>query len=259
VARAADLGIGWLLKLQNDDGGWPTFYRDDTLLHFDESAPDVTAQALRSLAAWRLDPQAKSRAQIEIAIQRGWQYLESQQCDDGSFVPLWFGNVHQPNEQNPVYGTAQVILASADLDRLDSNTAQRAARWLVTSQHANGGWGPPRAPIDYSAAEKVGLRGRRANVAMAQFCTVEETALAANALLPLAGSNPAFSQAISRGLTWLVEAIEQDGHRHPAIIGYALSKLWYDERLYPLAFAGEALTRAIRNIAVETPAASPTG
>ena len=137
--------------------------------------------------------------------------------------------------------------------------AQRAVRWLVAAQHANGGWGPPRAPVDYSGAEKDGLQAWRANESMARLCSVEETSLAVSALVALADSNQAISQAVSRGLTWLINAVEQDGHRRPAIIGFSPSKIWYHERLYPLAFAAGALSRAVRSVAVVTPAASHVG
>ena len=270
LERAADRGIQWLLDLQNEDGGWPTYYRDDSLRQHEESSPDVTSQVLRSLAAWWREWQMdvgdvaqQRRSNIDErmvrAVESGWRYLEAQQRTDGSFIPLWFGNEHQPNERNPVYGTAQVLLASMEAGRLESNMAQRAARWLVAAQHANGGWGPPRSPVDYSGAEKDGFGARRTNEAMASFCSIEETSLALSALIALAGSNAACSQAVSRGLAWLINAVEQDGHRRPAIVGYYLPKLWYYERLYPLVFAAGALTRAVRSLAPATPTASHAG
>lgn len=253
VERAADRGIKWLLSLQNEDGGWPTFYRDDSMLRFDAGGPDVTAQVLRALVAWRHDAKKSPRPEIARAIDRGWKFLESRQRDDGNFIPLWFGNDHQPEGQNPVCGTALVMLAAADLDRCNSTLAQRAARWLVTTQHSNGGWGPPRTPIDYSGYAKDAAQGRRTNETMAQYCSVEETSLAIQALLPFAAANPPIAQSVARGLTWLIQTIEQDGHRIPAIIGFSPSKLWYDERLYPLAFAAGALSQAVRMASAATP------
>jgi squalene-hopene/tetraprenyl-beta-curcumene cyclase len=230
----------------------------------------VTAQALGALAAWRRDwrtdtsSEAKRRwsfidERVARAIENGWKYLESHQQEDGSFIPLWFGHENQLNETNPVFGTTQVLFASAELDRLKSNMSQLAATWLLAAQHTNGGWGPPRTPVDYSGTEKDTRRSWRGNDAMSKLCTVEESSLAISALLPLADSNPAASQAVSRGLTWLTAAVEQDAHRRPAIIGFSLAKLWYHERLYPLAFAAGALSRAVRGVGVETPAASHVG
>src|SRR5439155_5212715 len=46
-------GLWWLLRLQNADGGWPTFCRGWGHLPFDRSGADLTAHALRALAAWK--------------------------------------------------------------------------------------------------------------------------------------------------------------------------------------------------------------
>jgi squalene-hopene/tetraprenyl-beta-curcumene cyclase len=270
IERSARLGVAWLLEIQGEDGGWPTFYHDSGSLRFDESGVDVTAHALRALAAWRGQWQTEGQEnllkspapfweRIGAALDRGWQYLESQQRGDGSYEPLWFGNEHQPGDHNPVVGTAEVLITCAELERLDLDMAQRAARWLLSAQHVGGGWGPPRAPVDYSSAEKDGFRAWRANEGMAKFCSVEETALAVTALLPLAETSQPFSKAVSSGLTWLANAVEQDAHRRPAVIGVFPSKIWYHERLYPLVFATGALSRAAHLMMAQRPAAAPVG
>ena len=46
-------GLGWLAGLQNGDGGWPTFCRGWGHLPFDRSGADLTAHAMRAVAAWR--------------------------------------------------------------------------------------------------------------------------------------------------------------------------------------------------------------
>src|SRR4029078_10271888 len=128
IERSTGRGIVWLLELQNEDGGWATFYRDDALLRRDESGTDITAQALGALAArrrdWRKDTSSEAKRRWSYideravrAIENGWKYLASHQQEDGSFIPMWFGNEHQAHETNPVYGTTQVLLASAELDR----------------------------------------------------------------------------------------------------------------------------------------------
>jgi squalene-hopene/tetraprenyl-beta-curcumene cyclase len=259
IDRAAALGVGWLLELQNDDGGWPSFSRAGNAVPFGESGTDVTALVLRALAAWQCQWQWKDvdgrpnrhlhlTLSIDSAVERGWCYLESHQHEDGQFVPLWFGNEHHPRSENPVIGTAEVLLTCFDLMRLDSELAGRAARWLVTAQHSNGGWGPPRAPLDYSGAYKDGFRAWRANDELAKFCSIEETALAVSALLPLAETSQSFSRAVANGLTWLAGAVEQDAHRQGAVLGFSFAKLWYHERLFPLVFAERALDRAVRRL-----------
>lgn len=271
VERAARLGIVWLLDLQDDGGGWPTFYRDSRARPFDEVGSDVTAHALRALAAWQRHWQLEAptnswlsdwpglNERITAAVDRGLEYLATDQREDGSFIPLWFGNEHQPEERNPVCGTARVLVMCAELDRLDTEMAHRAVRWLLSAQHAGGGWGPPRAPLDYSGVYKDGFRAWRANDTLAKFCSVEETALAVTALLPLAETNQACSQAVSNGLNWLVNAVEQDAHRQGAILGFYFSRLWYHERLYPLVFAAGALSRAVWQVAPQRSAVVPVG
>jgi squalene-hopene/tetraprenyl-beta-curcumene cyclase len=252
--QAAELGINWLLELQNEDGGWPTFYREGWM-HGDESCSDATALAARALFAWQDRPSHNISERVKRAINNGWRFLESQQQPDGSFVPAWFGNEHNDEGRNPVCGTALVLRMCAELERLESGLAHRSARWLMAAQHADGGWGPPRVPVDYSGGEKGGQRDWRSNEDLAKYSSVEETALALSALFPLTDRNENASQAVSRGLNWLTTAAEQDRHRHPTIIGYYLSKLWYHERLYPVAFAAEALERAVRPLVRQRPTA----
>jgi squalene-hopene/tetraprenyl-beta-curcumene cyclase len=272
TARAASRGANWLLEMQNADGGWPTHSRDDS--HpLGGSGIDPTAKVLRALGAWRQIWRADARRHlqseqssfalpslVDSAIERAVNYLVTQQLEDGSFVPLWFGNEHQRDEQNPVLGTAQVLSACADLQRLDTDMAKRAATWLLVAQHTAGGWGPPRVPVDYSGGEKVSnVRSWRENEALAKFCTVEETSAAIDALLPLVASNSATERSISRGLNWLINAIEQDAHREPAILSFYFWRIWYYEQLYPLVLATGTLTRAVGVVAPLRPAITSVG
>jgi squalene-hopene/tetraprenyl-beta-curcumene cyclase len=254
IEGAAELGSTWLLDLQNEDGGWPMFYRDGGT-HGDASCSDATAMAARALFACQGRSTRPISERIGPAIDNAWRYLVSQQQQDGSFAPAWFGNEHTDDKLSPVCGTALVLQMCVELGRLETDLSQRASRWLAAAQHANGGWGPPRVPVDYSGSDKEGQRDWRTNEDMAKFCSVEETALSLTALYPLAEGGGDLSQAVSRGLNWLINAVEQDRHRQPAIVGYYLSRLWYHERQYPLAFAAEALERAVRPIVQQQPAA----
>jgi squalene-hopene/tetraprenyl-beta-curcumene cyclase len=235
-----------LLRLQNEDGGWATFGCDS------DSAVDPTAYAVRALAAWQPTVEISKCA---AAIARGVSFLESAQLDDGSFIPQWFGNSHQRDFENPVMGTSLVLTACAELQRLESTMAQRAAGWLAGAQHSSGGWGPPRVPVDYSEVEREGgLRSWRENDVLAKFCSVEESAAAVKAMLPMAATNAAYERTVSRGLSWLADTIEHDGHRSPAIIGSYFWRIWYYDRLYPLALAAGALSRAVGTLVPATTA-----
>jgi squalene-hopene/tetraprenyl-beta-curcumene cyclase len=241
IEQAASAGVRWLLRLQNADGGFSTFGCNA------ESEVDPTAYAMRALESWQSKIEG---AKCSAAIARAFAYLESAQRDDGSFVPRWFGNSHQRGHENPVIGTSLVLAACADIGRADSAMAQRAASWLIGAQHSTGGWGPPRAPVDYSEDDRpANFRSWRENDALAKFCSVEETAAAVSALMPIAATNATYERYVSRGISWLADSVEHDGHRQPAIVGFYFWRIWYYDRLYPLALAAGALSRAVGALA----------
>jgi squalene-hopene/tetraprenyl-beta-curcumene cyclase len=258
---AARQGVEWLLAHQNGDGGWPPLERGWNVSTFDESAADLTAHAVQALVTWdriwTTDRAVAALDAMQSAIARGLRFLEEAQRNDGSFVPLAFGNQHHPEGYNLVYGTAEVLALCVDLGRLDSDMAQRAARWLLGVQHANGGWGPPRTSPATSLSNVYRSNSSRAEDALAGHCSVEETALALRALLPFAETNQLYARAVQNGLKWLVEAVEQGRLRQPAPIGLRFGKLWYTERLHPLVFAAGALDQAVRQLAPLPQAVAP--
>ncbi|MFV2066217.1 MAG: prenyltransferase/squalene oxidase repeat-containing protein [Pirellulales bacterium] len=254
LTLAAEAGVRWLLDLQNSDGGWPTFCRGWGTLPFDRSAPDLTAHAIRALAAWRdrwYGAQTGRRAargpvgllsRIDRACARGWGYLESQQSPDGSWVPLWFGNQFHPQEQNPVYGTARVLMAYGASNRSTTPQARRGIEWLCRVQHASGAWS--------------GGSMTATDAGMEELPSVEETALAVTALLENSSRDPTQQEAVQQGLDWLVEAVETSRYRESAPIGLYFAKLWYYEELYPRVFTVAALGRALAPLAARSGVAS---
>jgi squalene-hopene/tetraprenyl-beta-curcumene cyclase len=269
---AARRGVDWLLELQNQDGGWPTFARGWNTQRLDRSASDVTAHVLRALCAWRRRWQTQSPPtersalpaetrdkRIAAALAGGSLFLENQQRNDGSFVPHWYGNQHHPEGHNLVYGTARVLVACAELEQLESDLAQRAGRWLLGVQHANGGWGPPRSSPATNLPNVYRSNSSRAEDALANFCSIEETALAVEALLPLVETNQLYARAVQNGLRWLTDAVDHGRLRQPAPIGFYFARLWYHERLYPLVFATGALGRAVERTAPRRSVVAPVG
>lgn len=249
---AGRMGVGWLLDLQNSDGGWPTFCRGWTQQVFDRSGSDLTAHALRALHAWNQewrheDVKGDSElhlilSRIRVAIASGLAYLGTQQKPDGSWLPLWFGNQDHPLEDNPVYGTAKVLLAYRDLGKLEEPCAQKGLAWLVASQNADGGWGGGPSVARSRANETTGLNSGSI------VSSVEETALAVEALIPAANSSE-IGLALERGLDWLMKAVAADRHRQFSPIGFYFAKLWYYEKLYPLIFTVSALGHAVGRFA----------
>jgi squalene-hopene/tetraprenyl-beta-curcumene cyclase len=208
------LGLDWVRALQNRDGGWPTFCRGWGKLPFDRSGNDLTAHALRALRYWQNGDQ-----EIDRVFDRGIAYLTRTQRPDGSWLPLWFGNQHAPDDENPTYGTARVLAAYRDLDIMSSEPARRGVGWLLAAQNADGGWGgAPGTPS-----------------------SVEEGALAVEVLLD---AGPDAAAAVNKGLRWLVQQVEAGGLSRPTPIGFYFAKLWYFEKLYPIIFTVAALGRA---------------
>lgn len=233
-------GLLWLLRLQNHDGGWPTFCRGWGNLPFDRSGADLTAHVLRAFAAWQLQMDADQVYAQALTVARqagklpgfplpdgadevahGLDYLAKAQQADGSWLPLWFGNQHAPHDENPTYGTARVLAAYRDLGLLGNDPAQRGIAWLLKTQNPDGGWGGAAGVIS----------------------SIEETALALEILLDAESSG---AVSVERGLTWLVEQVEKGGLKNPTPIGFYFAKLWYFEKLYPIIFTVAALGKACK-------------
>ena len=219
-------GVTWLLDLQNNDGGWPTFCKGWGTLPFDRSSNDISAHAMRGIYRWL--PQIEGRREFSrlgerarVAVDRGFSYLKSSQRNDGSWLPLWFGNQRAPDDENPTYGTAKVLAAYRDCGRLDQPEVSRGLDWLEANQNANGSWG--------GGSETPG--------------SVEETALALEILLQCGrrGSH------LGLGINWLIAAVESGEAEKPQPIGFYFAKLWYYEDLYPLIFTVSALHSACRS------------
>jgi squalene-hopene/tetraprenyl-beta-curcumene cyclase len=134
---AIERGLTWMISMQNDDGGWGAFDRNnDTaiLTHvpfadhnamIDPSTVDVTARVLECLACL-------GRAG-DPAVARGLAYLRREQKADGSWYGRWGVNY--------LYGTGFVLRSAQALDLTNLPWVQRGASWVQSVQNLDGGFG----------------------------------------------------------------------------------------------------------------------
>jgi len=248
IERAVENGARWLVDLQNRDGGIPTFCRGWGKLPFDQSSPDLTAHALRAWGCWTDVHPQRMRKSISSAARRAVAFLLRVQRTDGSWIPLWFGNQHTPDQTNPLYGTSRVVCAfpldftsffDTDTHRRWRESCLRGVRWILQVQNDDGGWGG----------------------GVGAASSIEETALAVEALVcslrersrggSLVGDdhsqgNPTLNgdsiqTAIESGVQYLIARTQVGTEFDPSPIGLYFAKLWYSERLYPVIFTVSAL------------------
>tara|TARA_A100001037_G_scaffold305910_1_gene348007 strand:+ start:566 stop:2473 length:1908 start_codon:yes stop_codon:yes gene_type:complete len=244
--RVAKDGSNWLYRLQNQDGGIPTFCQGWGHLAFDRSSPDITAHSIRAWTRWIPNLMPNDQYRARRGLKRALSYLIRAQRGDGTWCPLWFGNQEAPQDENPTYGTARVVVALLELPgKLDPRVMralEQAVHWLVLNQNNDGGWG--------------GGFGTRSST--------EETALATEALIACLKRDLNhegldgrwLESAASNGLDWLLRRIESDPDWSASPIGFYFAKLWYYETLYPLIFALGALRRAREQWPLDPPSNS---
>ena len=218
---AVDKGLRWLIGLQNRDGGWPTFCRGWGKLPFDRSVADLTAHVLQALHRWRGQMPGRLGRQSDRAMGRGYCFLRRTQRDDGSWRGLWFGSQKLPDQSNPVFSTARVLLAYRQTGLGESVPARLACDYLQAAAWADGGWG---------AASGVPA-------------TIEETGAAIESLADEKAVRP--GSVVYAGTNWLCDRIDAGGLDKPNPIGLYFACLWYHEKLYPICLAAAALRKVL--------------
>ncbi|MEO7652974.1 MAG: prenyltransferase/squalene oxidase repeat-containing protein [Bryobacteraceae bacterium] len=224
--NAAIAGITWLADLQNANGGIPTFCRGWGKLPFDRSSPDLTAHALLAWSAWfDVLPETLQR-RVRASTRKALAFLADVQHASGPWIPLWFGNQFVRGDENPVYGTARVLIALGTKlpEAAPPQMVRRALDWLVGAQNANGGWGG--APGISSSIEETAVA--------LHACTVHASEVAPTVLRNAAN--------------FLIQATAEGTRTPPTPIGFYFASLWYFEELYPLIFATAALRRVERHL-----------
>ncbi len=138
MEAAARRAVQWLLSMQNRDGGWAAFDRDndskflcnipfaDHNAMIDPSTADVTARVMECLGRFGWPAE-------HPAMQRGVKFLLQDQCEDGSWFGRWGVNY--------VYGTSGVLRALETVSLNAKEYCKRAANWLKSVQKTDGSFG----------------------------------------------------------------------------------------------------------------------
>lgn len=234
MASAAQRARDWLLAMQNRDGGWGAFDRDndaeflcqvpfaDHNAMIDPSTPDIAARVLEALGAW-------GAKQDEPAVARALDYLRRSQEADGSWIGRWGVNY--------IYGTWQTIVGLRAVGiAADDPMIARGAQWLIHHQQTSGGWGETAdSYIDPS------LRGQGTP-------TASQTAWA---LLGLLAAGKGKHPAVRRGIEYLLATQRSDGGWDEAeFTGTGFPKVFYLRyHYYPIYFPLMALGEYARSSA----------
>lgn len=212
-------GVEWLMALQNNDGGMPTFCKGWGKLPFDRSSADISAHALLAMELWmdHLPEKIQRRAKRSIERMIGW--MSREQAEDGSWTPLWFGDQGADDERSPVYGTATAVeYLSQSKNKAVGPLIERGAKFLTGAQNDDGGWG--------------GARGVESKVT-----------LTARALSALASIESADREVVERGFDYIYRAWQRGDMYRAEPIGLYFARLWYSEPMYNMTFVLMAMKK----------------
>lgn len=201
-------GATWLLGIRNKDGGFPVWDRGTSrLFNFlatkakfeamaDDSQPDVTARAIKALAALR-KLNLPELGDLDFVLNEAVHFLlKSRQITVDSELPLWSGEWMA----NYLYGTSEAVDALLESDHWRPSDAVPYIKWLLNTRHRDGGWG--ESLESYS-------RGRYVSAPS----TVSQTVFVLNVLLTFAlkgGEYPLLRQTIDNAMAFLEPRIRQD-------------------------------------------------
>jgi squalene-hopene/tetraprenyl-beta-curcumene cyclase len=226
VAAAVSRALAWLEAMQNTDGGWGAFDRDndcellckvpfaDHNAMIDPSSPDLAGRVLEAFGKTGL-------RRGHPAVERAIAYLEKTQEADGSWYGRWGVNY--------IYGTWQALqgLQAVGVAAADPLVA-RAADWLEAHQQPDG----------YADRTLAGVGP----------VTASQTAWAVAGLVAAGRGD---SRAVQAGVRWLVERQEADGTwEQDEFTGTGFPQVFYLKyHWYPIYFPLIALVRSARQAA----------
>jgi squalene-hopene/tetraprenyl-beta-curcumene cyclase len=228
MLAAIDRGLRWLLAMQNRDGGWGAFDRNndreflcyvpfaDHNAMIDPSTPDLAGRALEALGQL-------GRRLGDPAVDRAVAYIRRSQNADGSWFGRWGVNY--------IYGTWQAVTGLVAVGvPADDPAVAAGANWLLVHQQASGAWG--ESPQSYEFPH---LRGQGPP-------TPSQTAWA---LLGLMAAGLERHPAVVRGIRYLALAQQKDGTwDEPEYTGTGFPRVFYLRyHYYPIYFPLLALSQ----------------
>lgn len=190
---AARRGLEWLLSMQNRDGGWGAFDRDNdkallTNIPFadhnamiDPSSADVAARSIECLGKF-------GWSRSHPAIQKALAYLRREQTEEGAWYGRWGVNY--------VYGTSGVLRSLEAIGCNDTPLCKRGVEWLKSVQNSDGGFGESCKSYNDPKLKGIGKS------------TASQTAWGLIGLLATVGPEDAGSV---RAVEWLTENQSEDG------------------------------------------------
>lgn len=151
--------IEWILGMQNNDGGWGAFDRENNKLFLnripfsdmeamcDPSEADVTARILEAFGlVMKFDSHTKPYVPIDIknamrlSADCAMQFLANKQETTGAWFGRWGVNFIY-GTSNVVCGLAEYKSAQSTADARIGDWIQKGVDWLISIQNQDGGWG----------------------------------------------------------------------------------------------------------------------
>jgi squalene-hopene/tetraprenyl-beta-curcumene cyclase len=227
LEQALRRGTAWVLGMQNRDGGWGAFDRDNdsTLLTrvpfadhnamIDPSTGDLTGRVLEYLGRLQWPPS-------DPRIQRAVRFLQRDQTAEGPWYGRWGVNY--------LYGTSGALRALETLGLHKEAASQRAAAWLRAVQNPDGGFGESCASY-----EDPNLKAR-------SHSTPSQTAWG---LIGLLAAGEVSEPAVKRSVSYLLDQQRENGTwAEAAFTGTGFPRVFYLRyHLYRNVFPLYALAR----------------
>ncbi len=221
-------GLHWLLSMQCDDGGWGAFdvNNNKAILNkipfadlesmLDPSTSDLTGRALELLGHIGFP-------RTHRIVKQALRFIQNDQKPDGSWYGRWGVNY--------IYGTCHVLCGLRSVgESMEQPYIQRAVRWLMAHQNADGGWGESCRSYEDPSLGGTGVS------------TASQTAWALMGLLAAGASH---SQAVKRGVDFLLRTQNTQGTWYePEFTGTGFPKYFFIKyHMYQHYFPLMALAR----------------